>query len=241
MLIARVGHDQAQSGRLPLRRTTMTTHPRLLLGKDRDDIIIKFNELIEKSKRSCEEFTASKDGNLTPDLYWEVRTSGLNLLARLTNQDSFYVRELRDMKNINAFIMKGILEAALVDFTQGFMADNKLLVSAEVFADFLVQAEVLLENDYKDAAAVIIRAVLEDGLRRVCNARGLQFNARDGINELAKSLVKANTITSVQFKEIEAKKEVGNKAAHGKFSEFTKEDVVAFHEFVQRFLATVLQ
>jgi hypothetical protein len=211
------------------------------MGKDREDIILKFKELIDKAKRCCEEWRASSDNTISGDLYWEIRTSGLNLLARLTSGESFYVRELRDMDRLNPFVMKGILEAALVDFTQGFMADNKLLISAEVFADFLVQAEVLLENDYKDAAAVIIRSVLEDGLRRVCGAKKLQTNARAGIHDLAESLLKANAITSVQFKEIEAKKEIGNRAAHGKFSEYTKQDVVAFHEFVQRFLATVLR
>ena len=114
------------------------THPRLPLGKDRDEVILKFTELIEKSKRSCDEWRTSKDNLISGDLYWEIRTSALNLLARLTNQDSFYVRELRDMDRLNPFVVKGILEAALVDFTQGFMADHKLLVSAEVFADFLV-------------------------------------------------------------------------------------------------------
>ena len=57
--------------------------------------------------------------------------------------------------------MKGVLEAARVDYLQGFMADHKLLVSAEVFSDLLVQAEVLLDHDYKDAAAVIIREFLK--------------------------------------------------------------------------------
>ena len=219
----------------------MTTQPRLPLGKDREDIILKFDELIKKAEKSCAQFNASGNNRtLSGDLYFELRTSALNLLARLTSDESFYVRELRDMQMLNPFVVKGIIEAARVDFTQGFMVDNKLLISAEVFADFLVQAEVLIDNDYKDAAAVIIRAVLEDGLRRVCDARGLQINPKAGVDELAKALLKVNALSSVQFKEIEAKKEIGNKAAHGKFDQFTKQDVVAFHEFVQRFLATVL-
>jgi len=52
--------------------------------------------------------------------------------------------------------------------------------------------------------------------------------------------MKQNCLTAVQYKEIEAKKEIGNKAAHGKFNEYTKADVVAFHEFVQRLLATLI-
>jgi hypothetical protein len=218
----------------------MSANPRFLIHKDREQIILKFKELIEKAKRSLDEWKADKDGMISGDLYWEIRTSGLNLLSRLTDGDSFYVRELRDMQKLNPAVLKGILEAALTDFMQGFMADTKLLVSAEVFADFLVQAEVLLENDYKDAAAVIIRAVLEDGLRRVCLSKGIAVKPRDGIHELADQLTRRNFLTAVQTKEIQAKKEIGNKAAHGKFAEYTKEDVVAFHEFVQRLLATMI-
>jgi hypothetical protein len=217
----------------------MVNQPRLQLAKDREDIILKFQELVQKTEKLCAEFHQG-EGVISADLYFHVRTSALNLLARITSEDSFYVRELRDMKAINPFTMKGILQASLVDYTQGFMADNKLLVSAEVFADFLVQAEVLLENDYKDAAAVIIRAVLEDGLRRLCHARGLEPNAKGGIDDLAKRLVTKNIITALQKKEIDAKRELGNSAAHGRFGEYTKGDVLAFLEFVQRFLANLL-
>lgn len=217
----------------------MAHHPRLQLAKDRDDIILKFSELIKKSEQGCGEFEES--GTVSGDTYFHVRTSALNLLARITSEDSFYVRELRDMKSLNMYSMKGILGAALIDYTQGFMADNKLLVSAEVFADFLVQAEILLDNDYKDAAAVVIRAVLEDSLRRVCDANRIDADKGDGVYQLSEKLLKANVLTKVQFKEIEAKKEVGNAAAHGRFGDYEKDDVVRFHEFVQRLLATLIR
>ena len=213
----------------------------MLLLKDREEIILKFRELIDKAQLACNEFSQSKDGIISGDLYFEVRTSALNLLARITSEESFYVRELRDMPKLNPFVIKGILSAALVDYTQGFLADNKLLVSAEVFADFLVQAEVLLENDYKDAAAVIIRSVLEDGLRRLCEANKLPTDSHDGIFKLAEKLSRASILTKVQFKEIEAKKEIGNNAAHGHFDAYSKADVIAFHEFVQRLLSTHLR
>jgi len=144
------------------------------------------------------------------------------------------------MEVVNPNVLAGILTAAMTDFREGFMADTKLLVSAEVFADFLVQAEELLETGCEQAAAVMIRAVLEDGLRRVCISKGISVKDRAGIHDLAEALTKQNALTAVQFKEIEAKREIGNKAAHAKFGEFTKPDVVAFHEFVQRLLATLI-
>lgn len=216
------------------------SQPRATFNKDQEAILQKFSRLLEKAAQCNEERHRSTDGVISPVPYFEVRTSGLNLLARTAGENSIYYRELLEMEGINPGIITGILTAAMTDFREGFMADTKLLVSAEVLADFLLQAEVLLENDYKDAAAVIIRAVLEDGLRRVCVSRGIALKPRWGIDDLAKELTKQNVLTAVQSKEIDAKREIGNKAAHGRFGEYTKEDVTAFHEFVQRLLAILI-
>jgi hypothetical protein len=218
----------------------MMTQTRATFTPDREAIIQKFSRLLEKIAACLAERRASKDGVISPVPYFEVRASALNLLARTAGESSIYYRELHEMDGINPGIITGILTAAMTDYREGFMADAKLLVTAEVFADFLVQAEVLLEHGYKDAAAVVVRAVLEDGLRRVCIARGIAVKDRDGVHQLAEALTKLNILTAVQFKEIEAKKEVGNNAAHGKFTAYTKADVVAFHEFVQRLLAILI-
>lgn len=217
--------------------------PRATFSQDHEAVVSKFARLVAKA----EELANPAAGYDTHQIaaWFEVRTSALNLLDRTGGRDSVYYRSLLDSHTSNQLsftpgIMLGILKSALTDFREGFMADAKLLVSAEVFADFLVQAEILLDNGYKDAAAVIIRAVLEDGLRRVCASKGIDVKDRNGVHQLAEALTKRNVLTSVQFKEIEAKKEIGNKAAHGKFGEYTTGDVIAFHEFVQRLLAALI-
>jgi len=213
---------------------------RAIFNKDREDVISKFGRLLAKAAVSQEELAASSDDVISPVPYYEMRTSALNLLARTAGEKSIYYQEFLNMPRPNPGVAIGILTAAMTDYREGFMADTNLLVSAEVFADFLIQAEILLENDYKDAAAVLIRAVLEDGLKRICVAKAITIHSRDGVNQLAEAMVRQNVLTAVQFKEIQAKKEVGNMAAHGKFNEYTKADVIAFHEFVQRLLATLI-
>ncbi len=216
---------------------------RATFNKDPEDIVQKYSQLLEKIKTIPER---EDDGIYDPEavaIYYEVRVSAMNLIARTAGHDSIYYRELLAMSEpgkIYVPVLTAVLTAAMTDFREGFMADTKLLVSAEVLADFLVQAEVLLDHGYKDAAAVIVRAVLEDGLRRVCLSKGLAVKDRAGVDELAQALAKQNTITAVQKKEIDAKREVGNAAAHGRFGEFTKQDVLALHEFVQRLLATII-
>jgi len=178
------------------------------------------------------------------DTYFELRVSAINLLTRLTSHDSIYVQELKGMgpdKNPDPRVVKGVLQAARTDYRQGYMADHSLLISAEVFSDLLVQAEVLLEHDYKDAAAVLVRAVLEDGLRRLCTANKVEAERRDTLQQLNEKLYEAGVYFALLHKEIIAKAEVGNCAAHGRFNEYTKADVVAFLEFTRRFLADYLK
>lgn len=210
------------------------------LKKDRDEIILKFDELLRKALNACEEHDANS-GQLRGDTYFELRVSAINLLARLTSERTIYVEELRNMKP-SAYAIKGVLEAARTDYLQGFMADHRLLASADVFSDLLVQAEVLLENNYKDAAAVMLRAILEATLRRLCEANGLDPGERDTIQQLNEKLHREGIsgYTNLHVKEVIAKSEVGNNAAHGRFNEYTKQDVKAFHEYVQRFIGQFL-
>lgn len=209
------------------------------LSKDRDEVLLKFKELIDKANAACEAYRQSDDGTLPGDMYFELRVSSINLLTRLASEDSIYVQELKKM-NPNAFSMKGVLEAARADYLQGFMTDHRLLISAEVFSDLLVQAEVLLDHDYKDAAAVIIRAVLENGIRRLCEAHKIEAGKRDTIQQLNEKLYKEHAYSALVHKEIIAKVEIGNCAAHGRFDQYKKDDVAAFLEFALRFLAQYL-
>ena len=174
----------------------------------------------------------------------ELKASAINLLERLSSDQSIYVRELTQAPSrgtVDPGLLKGVLEAARVDYLQGFMTDHKLLISAEVFSDLLVQAEVLLDHDYKDAAAVIIRAVLEDGIRRLCDAHKIEAGKRDTIQQLNEKLYKGKAYTALMHKEIIAKAEIGNCAAHGRFDQYKKDDVAVFLEFVLRFLAQYLK
>lgn len=219
------------------------SHPRATFNQDHEAIINKFGRLVAKA----EELAHHRQGFDTDQIatWFELRTSALNLLERTAGNTSIYYHALHDSHASDQLkftpgIMLGILKAALTDFREGFMTDTKLLVSAEVLADFLVQAEILLENDYKDAAAVIIGAVLEDGLRRVCISKRIEVKPKWGMDDLVKELSKLNVLTAVQKNEIDGKRELRNSAAHGRFDAYTKAEVEAFHEFVQRLLATII-
>jgi hypothetical protein len=187
------------------------------LRKDPKDIIEKFEELIRLATTLHDAGTVSPTPVDKLVLCREPRVSSLNLLSRVAPTNSVYYRELSEAGFADHLALRGILQAALNDYRQGYIADNTLLISAEVFSDLLMQAKVLIENDYKDAAAVIIRAVLEDSLRRLCVAHGVTVDGRDTIGPLNDKLYRAKVYSVLQQKEIVAKAQIGNDAAHGHF------------------------
>lgn len=206
------------------------------LRKDQDEIRLEFDDLIVKADYILQQLGHSKDGrSVNGELLSELRVSSINLLDRLAGADNTYSSELRAMQSdgFNVRTFKGVLLAARADYCQGFMVNHDLLISGEIFDDLLVQAEVLLEHNYKDAAAVITRAVLEDGLRRLCAAQRINVERRETLTQLNEKLYRAKVYSALMHKKIVAKAEVGNCAAHGRFAEYESEDVAVFVEFTR--------
>lgn len=67
----------------------------------------------------------------------------------------------------------GIVEALKSDYEDGYMHSLQELLHAEMFADFLEMADHLLEEGYKDPAAVLTGGVLEEHLRTLGTKNGL--------------------------------------------------------------------
>jgi hypothetical protein len=92
----------------------MVTQPRL--AKDPEDIVLKFAELIAGAEEVIRGVRESGGEHREPDRYFKVLVSALNLLGRISPGLSVYVRQLEDLyPNVNASIVKGILEAARTD------------------------------------------------------------------------------------------------------------------------------
>lgn len=58
------------------------------LSKDREEVLLKFKELIDKANAACDAFRQSDDGTLPGDMYFELRVSSINLLTRLASEVS---------------------------------------------------------------------------------------------------------------------------------------------------------
>ena len=111
------------------------------------------------------------------------------------------------------------------------------MVASDVFADFLDQAQHLLEAGYKDPAAMLAGAVLEDGLRRLLSRAGESTKPRDDLSALNSRCAQKGQYNRLVQKKLSVWIDIRNNAAHGRFEEYNDEDVERMVEGINSFLA----
>lgn len=139
----------------------------------------------------------------------------------------------------------GILKAVQHDIKSGMLSDMRLLINAEVFSDFLSMCEHLLSEGYKDPAAVILGAVLEDSLRKLSEKNGITTTQASGkplmIDSLNIALAKKGIYNSLVQKSVTTWANLRNDAAHGHFDKYDAGQVKQMLLFVQKFCTDYLQ
>lgn len=124
------------------------------------------------------------------------------------------------------------------DFDAGLLRDVQELIAGEIFKDFLEMADHLLENNYKDAAASLTGAVLEDGLRRIAQVGGVTVKARDEVGSLNQRCADAGLYNRLTQKRLQVWVDVRNNADHGNFREYSANDVKEMISGVTEFLGS---
>jgi hypothetical protein len=181
-----------------------------------------------------------RDDSVDSQLALQWATSSQSLLANAFGVNSEHY------KNFGAQLGKhpsyspisrafGVLKAAQDDFDNGHLYDVRQLIEADIFADFLEQAEHLFEVGYHQAAAVIAGCVLEDALRTLCQRNSLSLSNQPKIDTMNADLAKASVYNRLVQKRVTALADLRNKAAHGKWDEFEPDDVKEMLASVRRF------
>ena len=184
-----------------------------------------------------------------------VAASRFETMARaaveaIAGAESAYVRQFNEANekkvfqgdrrpNMRAEI--GVLKALKEDLEEGdFVRRISSLISAEVFSDFLEMADHLVQQGYKDPAASLAGAVLEDGLRRLARANELPVKSRDDIAVLNSRLATKDVYNLLRRKQIDSWGHIRNKADHAEFGEYQASDVSSMIAGVRGFLADAL-
>ena len=137
-----------------------------------------------------------------------------------------------------------ILKAIRDEIAGDWLFEVKSLVTAEVFNDYLEMAEYLLQEHYKDAAAVITGSTLEEHLRQLCRKNGIpvtrQKEGKDvplKADVLNSELAKADVYSKLDQKTVTAWLDLRNKAAHGEYDGYNADQVKGMIASVTEFMA----
>jgi hypothetical protein len=177
----------------------------------------------------------------------ELRSSSLSFIKSLYSESHPFFIDFEKKVHIGQAneveIALGILSSIKTEIEKGWIVSLKGLVSAEIFTDFIEMAEHLLEEGYKDPAAVIIGGVLEEHLRQICVVNGIEILDVKGkpkkADLLNSGLTSAVIYNRLDHKNVTSWLDLRNKAAHGKYSEYNKEQVVSMLKAVTEFVSRV--
>ena len=112
--------------------------------------------------------------------------------------------------------------------TRRALAPIQELIRAEVFDDFLEMAEHLLDQGYKDPAAVVIGSVLEQHLKRLCDRVKIptDLNGKPKKADLLNSELTAKKVyEKLDQKSVTAWLDLRNDAAHGDYDKYAAAQV----------------
>ncbi len=149
-----------------------------------EDLIQRIDQLIQNADEviQTDEEVEELSADVDIELFYSFRSASLSFLAMTFGKDRTHYDEFNS-KVYQSYsyctrIGRGILSAAREELAGGWLTTTKGLVSAEIFSDFLEMAQHLLEEGYKDPAAVMAGSVLEEHLRQLCQRHSLLHDTK---------------------------------------------------------------
>lgn len=206
-----------------------------------DDIISTANHEAEKFEGDLNKvppFTAHKFIAISRAAI--LRITGLNSPYYQQVNEILAMHEWDSVKMVNIL---GVVSALRHDLVAGYMKTFEELIHGELFSDFLDMASYLLEEGYKDAAAVIGGTSLESHLKQLAKKFNININisTRSGTrpmkaDSLNAELVKTTSYSVLDQKNVTAWLDLRNKAAHGSYDSYTKEQVILMIAGIRDFI-----
>ena len=213
--------------------------------KQLDNILNDYTRLKLKAQHS------DLSGDTTIEEITNILTRSKAAIVRIVTDNSEYYKDTIDVlkkshlwegEKLRHII--GTVTALKSDLENDYLKSFSQIIQSEVFSDYLEMAGHLLDEGYKDPAAVLIGSTLEVHLRELCVSNNIDIEVVNlkGISMPKKAdlmnadLAKANVYSSVYQKQIIAWLDLRNKAAHGKYSEYISEEVSLMLQGIRQFI-----
>jgi len=173
---------------------------------------------------------------------WLVKAE--NIIRSVFGLESAHFKQLEEVQRkvvyqayqVNTIV--GILSGSLDDLENGFLIGQENVIAGVVLDSVLEQAKTLHSAGFKDPAAVLGRVVVEEILQRLCRMEGLpDVGKATALND---ALREKGRYTKPQWRVVQSWLDIGNAAAHGKFSDYQESDVRQMLGDIERFMAQEL-
>jgi len=209
-------------------------------------IIARLNDLIELGQKTRATRHSPPPNYIASD-FVDVQlanqwfTSTLNFIQRIFGESSVHYQSINKhfksppkWPDVNQAY--GVLLAAKDDYEKEALFNVKKLIQADLFDEFLEQAEHLFKTGYYQASAVIAGSVLEDGLRNLCIENKIELPDKPKLDWMNSQLAKNGVFNKLTQKKITVFADLRNNAAHGKWKEFESTDVVDMLRGIRDFM-----
>jgi hypothetical protein len=200
--------------------------PRTNLLTQLDDVLGEWRTL--ESRCGREDF-----GDLGDIEGMRFVTRARAVVRRVGGQRSAYVDQAEAIIAHGGFVgfvasrIVGVVDSLRADVAAGYLRDFATLIRGELFADFLEMAGHLLDEGYKDAAAVVAGSSLEAHLRQLCAKWNIDTESKSGEDPRPKKadllnseLAKVEAYSKLDQKSITGWLDLRNRAAHGQYAEY---------------------
>jgi hypothetical protein len=212
------------------------------LTKQLDDLVSEVSEFRSRSAHDdCSDVMSETKAV-------EISTRASAAIERIAGRKSPYhvraedIRAERAYEQLKVMRLVGVLQSLSADLKAGYLRSVEELIHGELFGDFLEMAQHLVDQGYKDAAAVIAGSALEAHLRQLAKrfgvtvesvtAKGTEPKKADVVNA---ELVKAGGYSGLDQKNVTAWLGLRNKAAHGQYAEYQRDQVALMIDAVRDF------
>ncbi len=207
--------------------------------KQLDAIIAEYNKLFSNS--------VYDDLSDLPKMHRQALiTRAVAAIERISGKNSVYSIEVDRIYKQIPFLnqhtssIMGVLLALREDVNAGYISTLIELTHAELFADYLDMAYHLQQSKYKDAAAIITGSTLESHLKNLSIKHGIDIESKGAAvkaDKLNSDLAKANAYSKMDQKNVTAWLGLRNNAAHGKYNEYSSDQVDLFISSVRNFIS----
>lgn len=202
-------------------------------------IITEYEQYVRQSKyKDLSDFPKSDSQSLI------IRA--ITTIKRITGDRSAYSKEIDRILVLHPTLHEhihniiGIVKSLKYDIENDYLKSLIELVHADIFSDFLEMAYHLNNKGYKDAAAVITGSTLENHLKQLAIKHNIDLNNENGkpkkASSLNQELTKEGVYEKLDQKNVTAWLDLRNKAAHGHYGEYDKNQVNILIPSVRNFI-----